>query len=230
MRPRSIFRNRTQFSARSGLFARIFKFFDFLNLLGVVFQMRHRRFVLGLLLIALTAASFHYSFRVWREDKGEIMMQLSDIFAELALPYRLAKLELAPRDESLLLPVRATTLRSVADTWGAARSAGRTHEGTDIFAPRGTEVYSATDGYVVRTGVNSLGGNFVMVAGAGGYRYYYAHLDSIAAGVARGMKVTPDTVLGFVGNTGNASNTPPHLHFGMYKRGAENPFPFLVDR
>ena len=140
-------------------------------------------------------------------------------------------------DDALLMPVEGVTVGQVTDTWGAARSEGRTHEGQDIFAPRGTPVYSATQGYVYRIGDNPLGGNVVVVIGAGGIRYYYAHLDSFASDLREGQYVTAETLLGFVGNTGNAVTTPPHLHLGMYGGSYEscdwdavNPYPFLVNR
>jgi murein DD-endopeptidase MepM/ murein hydrolase activator NlpD len=67
--------------------------------------------------------------------------------------------------------------------------------------------------------------------GAGGRSYYYAHLDSYAQGISVGNWVTTETVLGYVGTTGNAQGTPPHLHFGVYtSTGAINPLPLLKDR
>lgn len=129
------------------------------------------------------------------------------------------------------MPVEGARARRVADTWHAPRSEERLHEGQDIFAPRGTPVYSATEGYVARAGENRLGGNVVYVVGAGGRGYYYAHLDSHAPGLAAGDHVTPETILGYVGTTGNAAGTPPHLHFGVYTpTGAINPLPLLTDR
>lgn len=132
----------------------------------------------------------------------------------------------------LPVPVYGVVLDQIDDTWGAARSEGRTHDGTDIFATRGTPVFSATEGYVTRTNIGTRGGINVMVAGPGGLNYYYAHLERIADGIRRGQAVTTDTVLGFVGNSGNATNTPPHLHFALYPErwDAVNPYPLLVDR
>jgi len=147
-------------------------------------------------------------------------------------PLRLARLSLLEPDASLLMPVYGVKVSQVTNTWGAVRGADRSHEGQDIFAPRGTPVFSATHGYVRRMGSGSaLGGTTVFVTGAGGRRYYYAHLDRIADGLRVGQEVTTDTVLGFVGNTGNAAATPPHLHFGVYQaRRAIDPLPLLVDR
>jgi len=191
--------------------------------------MRRPFATLGVFLVA--ALAIGYSAYEWSAHKEEIVIQLSDLFEDIALPYRVAALAGKPRDTALALPVEGVERARVADTWGQARSEGRSHEGTDIFAARGTPVYSATEGYVVRAGTNRLGGTIVFVVGPGGIRYYYAHLERIADGMEFGTKVTRDTVLGFVGNTGNASGTPPHLHFGMYGRsGPENPYPLLVDR
>ena len=129
----------------------------------------------------------------------------------------------------IFMPVEGTLVSVVVDTWAAARPAGRLHEGQDIMAPRGVRVYSATYGEVERIGYYEDGGNFVMVA-ADGRRYYYAHLDKFGE-IQEGEAVTPETVLGYVGNTGNAVYTPPHLHFGIYtSAGPINPLPLLVDR
>ena len=147
------------------------------------------------------------------------------------LPFKIAALGVKEPDERLALPVRGVRVRQVANTWGAERSEGRRHEGQDIFAPKGTPVYSATEGYVWRVGQNRLGGNVVYVVGAGGRGYYYAHLDAFAPEISAGDYVTTETVLGYVGTTGNAAGTPPHLHFGVYTPGgAINPLPLLVDR
>ena len=134
-------------------------------------------------------------------------------------------------DQNLEMPVQGVTKSQVADTWHVPREGDRLHEGQDIFAKRGTPVFSATDGYIFRIGENKLGGQTVSVIGAGGRIYYYAHLDSYAPNMAAGDHVTTQTVLGYVGNTGNAASGPTHLHFGVYAReGALNPLPLLTDR
>jgi len=142
-----------------------------------------------------------------------------------------ARLYAKAPDQNLEMPVQGVTKSQIADTWHAPREGDRLHEGQDIFAKRGTPVLSATDGYVVRIGENTLGGQTVSVIGAGGRIYYYAHLDSYAPNIAIGDRVTTQTVLGYVGNTGNAAGGPTHLHFGVYARdGALNPLPLLSDR
>lgn len=140
-------------------------------------------------------------------------------------------------DSVLLMPVRGRRVREIADTWGAPRGGGRVHEGQDIFAPTGTPVYSATSGYVYRIAENPRGGKTVTVVGGAGIRYYYAHFSAYAEGLEEGQYVTTATRLGYVGNTGNAQSTPPHLHFGMYGGSyescawiAQDPLPLFVDR
>jgi murein DD-endopeptidase MepM/ murein hydrolase activator NlpD len=149
---------------------------------------------------------------------------------KLVLYVRVAQLSAQQPDQSLSMPLPGVTRKQITNTWHAARGERR-HEGQDIFAPRGTPILSATDGYVVKIGQNNLGGQTVSVIGAGGRIYYYAHLDSYATNLFEGDYVTRQTVLGYVGTTGNADGTPPHLHFGVYARGgALNPLPLLSDR
>jgi len=186
---------------------------------------------LAVILVLIIGSSFAYSLHEWKAHQNDIVIQLAEIGNAIAFPYRLAKLYQEPPDTELLIPVQGVRQSQIADTWGEARQEGRTHEGTDIFAEQGTPVYAATPGYVLRAGTNRLGGNIVFTVGAGGVRYYYAHLDRIADGIEFGAEVTHDTVLGYVGNTGNAESTAPHLHFGMYTdEGAQNPYPLLTGR
>jgi murein DD-endopeptidase MepM/ murein hydrolase activator NlpD len=144
---------------------------------------------------------------------------------------RVARLYTQSPDSRLAMPLEDLSKRGIADTWHAPRGDGRRHEGQDIFARRGTPVLSATNGYIYKIGENNLGGQTVSVIGSGGRVYYYAHLDSYAKGIEVGNRVTTRTVLGYVGTTGNAQGTPPHLHFGVYTMtGAINPLPLLTDR
>ena len=153
------------------------------------------------------------------------------VFDKLVFYAHVARLYTKSPDTKLAMPVQDVTKKQVANTWGAARGTDRTHEGQDIFAPKGTPIYSATTGYVYKVGENNLGGQTVSVIGAGGRVYYYAHLDQYAPGIEVGDAVTTKTLLGYVGTTGNAQGTPPHLHFGVYtSSGAINPLPLIVDR
>jgi hypothetical protein len=132
------------------------------------------------------------------------------------------------KNPAYLFPVSEGINANVQSYWGANRDGGaRSHEGIDIFAKRGTPVVAATNGSIGYTGEKGLGGKQVWLRDRKrGQSLYYAHLDSIAdvsGNIKRG-----DTI-GFVGNTGNARTTPPHLHFGIYKsyRGAINPLHFV---
>src|SRR3989440_2715429 len=142
-----------------------------------------------------------------------------------------ARLYTKEPDTTIAMPIQDVSKKQIADTWHAPRGSDRLHEGQDIFAPQGTPVLSATEGYIVNIGENNLGGQTVSVVGAGGRTYYYAHLDSYAPHIAEGDYVTKETLLGYVGTTGNARGTPPHLHFGVYAPGgAMDPLPLLSDR
>src|SRR4029453_19192501 len=129
----------------------------------------------------------------------------------------------------LPVPVEQVASEELADTWGAPRGVDRRHEGIDIFAPLGRPVISTTKGVVFKVGENSLGGHVVRVLGPGWQWHYYAHLDRFAD-IAPGSVVEQGTVLGYVGNTGNARGTPYHLHYGVYRfmGGAQNPYPLLA--
>lgn len=137
------------------------------------------------------------------------------------------RLTAMPTPPSLHLPVVTVKPAALRDSWHAARAGGRRHEGIDIFSRKGTPVQATTEGIVIRRGRNRLGGKVVWVLGPGGQRHYYAHLDRFAD-VAIGQRIAAGTVLGYVGNSGNARTTPPHLHYGIYSgSGAINPYPLL---
>jgi murein DD-endopeptidase MepM/ murein hydrolase activator NlpD len=147
-------------------------------------------------------------------------------------PWRtLLHVAVAPAPEFLPIPVAGVRPAMLADTFGAPRPGGRRHQGIDIFAKRGTPVVAPIGGVVLRTGQNRLGGNVVWLLGPGQQVHYLAHLDRFGVFDA-GDVVRAGDVLGYVGNTGNAKGTPPHLHYGIYARpgGAVNPFPMLRTR
>lgn len=130
---------------------------------------------------------------------------------------------------SLPFPVEGATQRDIGSVFGVDRDGGaRKHHGVDIFAERGTPVTAVIDGHA-RTGTSDRGGKHVWLSGSmiglGSARYYYAHLDAFE--VESGDKVKKGEILGYMGNTGNAINTPPHLHFGIYSGGPVDPAPFL---
>jgi peptidoglycan LD-endopeptidase LytH len=120
---------------------------------------------------------------------------------------------------SLRFPVSGGQAANIQSEYGDVRDAGRrSHEGVDIFAPRGTPVVAASDGVVTNVGENRLGGKVIWVwSPSRGVRLYYAHLQDQL--IRTGTFVTAGDILGTVGNTGNARTTAPHLHFGIYARG-----------
>ena len=115
--------------------------------------------------------------------------------------------------------------RAFTNDWGDARSGGRRHQGTDILAPRGTPAVAVVSGSV--RGHNSrLGGISYYLNGDDGNTYFCTHLDSLSGASGR---VSQGTVLGYIGNTGNARGGPTHLHFEIHPGGGRpvNPYPTL---
>jgi murein DD-endopeptidase MepM/ murein hydrolase activator NlpD len=140
-------------------------------------------------------------------------------------PYRLT-LEV---EAALRFPVLEGEVSEIRSGFGAVRDGGRRqHQGIDIYAKRLTPVLAVVSG-VVRPAQDRLGGNTVWLSAAG-TSYYYAHLDRVA--VRENQRVKAGEVLGYVGNTGNARNTPTHLHFAVYRWGKEpvDPLPLLTTR
>lgn len=89
------------------------------------------------------------------------------------------------------------------------------HMGVDMRASGGTSIYPMAPGVVTNVGIDPVGGNVVNISHVNGLRTYYAHMSSVK--VQKGDKVDNDTVIGTVGDTGNAKGTIPHLHFQVWK-------------
>ncbi len=128
---------------------------------------------------------------------------------------------------------------SFGDTYGALRNdvAGSWHHGDDIFAPLGTPVVAVADGTINRVGWNQVGGWRLWVRDEGGDEFYYAHLSGFTHDDLHSKHVRAGEVIGFVGNTGDAIATLPHLHFEVHPRsllhlgydGAVDPTGYLND-
>jgi murein DD-endopeptidase MepM/ murein hydrolase activator NlpD len=110
---------------------------------------------------------------------------------------------------------------SYRDDWGEPRTTPcpHLHQGNDIFANFGTPFIAPEGGVVARYGFESVGGNSVYLMGDDGYGIYGAHLQGFAPGLQIGAHVNAGTLLGFVGNTGDAAGGAPHLHFQLYPPG-----------
>ena len=123
------------------------------------------------------------------------------------------------------------------DTYGGFRGdvPGNWHHGDDIFAPLGTPVVAVADGSLNRVGWQRLGGWRLWVRDGMRNQFYYAHLSGYSPLALHSKRVKAGDVLGFIGNTGDAFTTPPHLHFEIHPHqllrlkynGAVNPTPYL---
>lgn len=112
------------------------------------------------------------------------------------------------------------------------------HNAIDILAPRGTPVIAAVDGTIRKLFTSNAGGLTIYQFDVNEeYVYYYAHLDRYADAIGEGLYVKQGTVIGYVGTTGNARETP-HLHFSIdalpptkewWKGMPVNPYPILVE-
>jgi murein DD-endopeptidase MepM/ murein hydrolase activator NlpD len=115
------------------------------------------------------------------------------------------------------------------DTFGAPRSDVPVHVGNDIFASFGTPIVAVADGRLYRVGTLKISGNRLWLRDKKGYRYFYCHLSDFAAAAYNGADVHAGEVIGFVGNTGDAEPTPPHLHFEVHMPDGAvvDPYPYL---
>jgi murein DD-endopeptidase MepM/ murein hydrolase activator NlpD len=124
---------------------------------------------------------------------------------------------------------------SYSDTFGAPRADVSYHHGDDIFGQVGQPLLAVADGTVFSVGWNDIGGNRLWLRDAQGNQFYYAHLSAFSTAARNGAHVRAGTVVGFLGNTGDAESTPPHLHFEIHPvsllfldyDGAVNPTPYL---
>jgi murein DD-endopeptidase MepM/ murein hydrolase activator NlpD len=138
----------------------------------------------------------------------------------------------------LAIPVAGVTAADLVDTFDDKRGSDRVHEALDIMAPAGTPVFAVADGHVEKLFDSDNGGlTIYQFEPTGRYAYYYAHLQRYAAGLSEGDRIRRGQVIGYVGSTGNASPEAPHLHFGIFRLGAEkrwwegtavNPYPLFV--
>lgn len=140
---------------------------------------------------------------------------------------------------ALAVPVTGVTAAQLSDTWGDSRGNGtRAHQAIDIPAAAGTPVTAAAPGRIEKLFESEAGGTTLYVRSPDrATSYYYAHLAGYAPGIRKGLAVKAGTLLGYVGDTGNAGAGNTHLHFGVSRMTAAdrwwqgtpvNPYPLLA--
>ncbi len=129
--------------------------------------------------------------------------------------------------QNMIQPVKGAGLQDWSEKsfWAYPWGSSITHKGIDIFQEKGTDVVASTHGIVVYTHEGGKGGKSVMVLGPKWRFHYYAHLDEIETFVFQPLK--RGTVIGTVGDTGNAKGKPPHLHYAIT---SPFPNPYLYDK
>ena len=129
--------------------------------------------------------------------------------------------------QKIIMPVKGATRKSYSQNsfWAYPWGKSVTHKGVDIFAKKGTDVRPATRGIVLYRGKTPRGGNIVYILGPKWRIHYYAHLDEIKT--KSFSIVSSKTVIGTVGNTGNAIGKPSHLHYTIK---TIIPYPWRMDK
>src|SRR5271165_2760923 len=207
------------------------------------------RQILGLLAIIVISSAIGFYFG--RQSKPTLFVQ--EPRPAQAPPGKIERdsppaVAAAPTSESLSsdaplhlsLPLQGLSASDLHDTFDEVHGeGGKKHEATDIMAPRGTPVLAVNDGKIVKLFLSKPGGNTIyQFDPSEEYCYYYAHLDRYADGTAEGLIVHRGDVIGFVGSTGNANQSAPHLHFEIHQLDREkrwwkgtaiNPYQYLVN-
>lgn len=181
--------------------------------------------------LTLTASAYFIESdrRVRKGDSRIIFEPGRDRFYVLRIIPRLLEggvinLQIETRAIAELWPVENTGSAQIWSYFGEPRDGGeRVHHGVDIFAPRGTPIYSPVKARVARIGERPLGGLTVSLRDdESGITWYFAHLDSYGD-LEENQILEAGYKIGAVGNTGNASTTPPHLHLGIYDQNWRTP-------
>jgi murein DD-endopeptidase MepM/ murein hydrolase activator NlpD len=116
----------------------------------------------------------------------------------------------------LVVPVKGVPRTRLKDNFHDGRGKGRKHKAIDIMAPWGTPVVAADDGRLAKISRNRGGGlSLYQVDASGRFVYYYAHLAGYADGLREGQALRRGDLIGYVGTTGNAPASAPHLHFAV---------------
>jgi murein DD-endopeptidase MepM/ murein hydrolase activator NlpD len=138
--------------------------------------------------------------------------------------------------EGYVFPVYGTASFGPSFRAPRAHVSGGWHHGVDIFAPFGAPVLAVADGTLFQVGWNDIGGNRLWLRDRDGNEFYYAHLSAYSPLAVDGARVRAGDVIAFVGTTGDAEGTPPHLHFEIHPvgllslgyDGVIDPYPYLL--
>lgn len=130
--------------------------------------------------------------------------------------------------DSFTLPIAGP--QAFANTWGAPRSGGRRHKGTDVMAPCGASVVAVTNGTIHNLHSGGNGGIMLYLRASNGDVFFYSHLRGYASGTSVGKRVSTGDLIAYNGNTGNARGGPCHVHFEWHPGGGApvNPYPLLA--
>jgi peptidoglycan LD-endopeptidase LytH len=123
------------------------------------------------------------------------------------------------RDRKLRLPLDGVKVESLEGDFAERRTDGKghQHDAADILAPRNTPIHAVEDGTIAKLFLSKAGGRTIyQFDPTMRFSYYYAHLERYAAGLREGQRVERGDVIGYVGTSGNAPETTPHLHFAVF--------------
>ena len=145
---------------------------------------------------------------------------------------------IGPNGAAIIPPIAGLTSKDLIDSFEQQRGAVR-HEAIDIIEPRGTPVRAVVDGTIAKLFLSKPGGNTIYLFDKLQiFCYYYAHLDHYAGGLHEGQQVRAGDIIAYVGSTGNANRSAPHLHFTIFELLPEkhwwqgmaiNPYPVLIE-
>jgi murein DD-endopeptidase MepM/ murein hydrolase activator NlpD len=167
-------------------------------------------------ILAIPRESYAQTYsREWRRSSSSLSRKINNLDSD--------------KVTNLPVPILfGITPDNITRNFGDPRSGGRVHEGLDIMAPRGAPIVTPTEAVVIRVGVGDSAGNYVYTANPGEETFAYMHLDEIAD-INEGDELEKGELIGYVGNTGNASGGATHLHFEIrYDHDATDPYPRLT--
>ena len=167
--------------------------------------------------------------RVVSQARGELKAALSARVQDRVRQARAKGAEdipVAPPGTEPVFPVAAPS--TFSDDWMAPRGS-RYHEGIDIMAAMGAPIVAVVSGTIVRPGETPVSGIRLWIRGDNGDEYFYCHLSGFAPGTREGARVRAGEVVGYVGMTGDAQGTVPHLHFEIHPGGGGpiRPYPLV---